>query len=221
MRRYILLFLAAGCAETAYYVPTDNVSAQGTSGQPAASYVMQATNGDRIAEVNVWSHDVHKTNDTSLMHATLEVRNVSNQPIRLDPTLLHAEAFAEHDVPMATPRLAGISPQGPAALTVPPRAARNFEVYFSSAPGVSPGDVKAFRLRWGLNAENQQFVQFTQFKREVPYYYWNDYYGYGYYGYGWYGGWPYWYNPYGGPGFVTVQQQAAVSRPVTVAPVVR
>jgi hypothetical protein len=224
MKRYIVLLLFAGCAEQAYYVPTDNVSATSPGGKPAASYVIQGENGGKAAEVNVWSRGVDKRNDASLLHATFEVRNTSDAPLKMDPSLISAEAFGSHDTPMQTPRLAGTSPSGPDAFTIPPHQARNIDVYFSTAPGIKPSDVKAFRMRWGLQLEGQQYVQFTQFKREVPeYYYYNDYYAYGGWG-SWYGpGWPYWYDPYfSSPGFVVVKQQnVASAQPTVVTPSTR
>jgi hypothetical protein len=196
MRRNLLsLALAAGalaaCAgsEPAAFRPTDRVVAEGRAGEPATAYdVRDPQSNEKLGEVNVWSDGAQKIDvqgqQRTAVYLGVRVKNLSQMPLAMDPRELRLEGIQAGSRALGDAALAGAAPQD---LLVPPQSVRDFQLTFLLAPGVNPGDVGAFNLRWALDAQGRRILQFTPFRQQQAR-------AYAYYGFA--PSWGYWYDPY-------------------------
>jgi hypothetical protein len=174
--------------------PAGNAVTTSPQGDPAAAYEVQHQ-GERMAEVQVWSKGVfkEKNDDPTYLHVGFEARNVGTRPVTLDPSLFSVDVFAP-DGKQVNGRLTTLSPADPEQLNVPPSSARDFEAIFALPRAIGPEDVNSFRVRWGLALEDgNRYVQFTQFTPDTTR---NSEYAYGYVfapAWGWYD--PFFHDP--------------------------
>src|SRR5690348_7559795 len=107
-----ILLLAGACAETASFQPTENVTAAGHGGQPAAGYdVGTPASGGAYVHVNVWSEGAHEANGQTQLAFGVEVRDLGHLPVQLDQRALELTAYDEHGRLLPTAQLVWFQPQ--------------------------------------------------------------------------------------------------------------
>jgi hypothetical protein len=172
------LVVGGACAEQAAFTPTENVSAVGHGGQPAAAYrIRDQPNGDPQVIVTVWSNGARESHGATLVDVTLSVRNTGAQAVSLRPDALALEAYANDGSPLPPGRIAvrpeDVAPERPDGLDprrfrVEPGHAQDIPVQFALPASEHPLDIGSLRLRWALEYDGgQRYVQFTEFAR-VP-----------------------------------------------------
>lgn len=161
--------LACG-ADRAAFRPSDNVTATGQQGQPAAAYqIKAAADANAHAEVRVWSRGAREGEQATTIALSVEVRNLGSQPVTLDQNSLELTAIANNGVAMVPPRLVALTEDTPGmGLTVAPASAATYELTFAMPQGVDPDHVGNLRLRWALLHDGgERYMQFTDFRRYV------------------------------------------------------
>ena len=199
-----ILLLAGACAETASFQPTENVTAAGHGGQPAAGYdVGTSASGGAYVHVNVWSEGAREAHGQTQLAFGVEVRDLGHLPVQLDQRALELTAYDEHGQLLPVAQLVWFQPQR-GSMVVAPGTADTYKVVFQLPGRYAPDHLGTLRLRWGLvRQDGQPYVQFSAFNRTPEYYGAVGYYypGWGYYDpfftdpffWGW--GPPYYYVP--------------------------
>jgi hypothetical protein len=166
-----ILLLLGACAETAAFEPTENVTATGHAGQPAAGYdIGKSSGGGPYVHVNVWSDGVGTTDGQTRLVLALEIRDTGTLPVQLDQRALRLEAFDKDGRQLSSPRLLRVhSPSG--SVSVAPGGAETVRVVYAMPIKISPDAIGSFRLRWSIvRQDGQRYVQFTEFRRAPDYY---------------------------------------------------
>lgn len=164
------MFLAAACgADQAKFRPTENVSATGTTGQPAAAYDVRS-DSRQLAHVKVWSRGAHEVQDgRTVVRLAAEVQNVGDQPISLARDQLRLAAFGEDGNRLPATHLVSVAPgTADGSLVVGPGQVATFDLQFATSTDIDPDRIEGMRLRWGLSYDDERrYLQFTEF-RQVP-----------------------------------------------------
>lgn len=163
----VVLLIGSACGDrTAAFRPTENVTARGHGGQPAAAYqVRHSPDADPHVHVNVWSRGAYRDGGRTYVDLTMSVRNTSDRPVRLAQDAFVLEAFADTGAPLPPPLLTRIDTDALGA-SVAPGAAGTFHLRFEAPRELEPSDIGGLRLRWGiLHDSGQRYVQFTEFQR--------------------------------------------------------
>jgi hypothetical protein len=194
------LLLFAGCATNrAYFEPTENARGRTMHGYREAMYQLSGPNG-AFGEAKVWSRGAYLHDDRTVIQVGFELHNTSGIPFEL-----RAADVILDPVRTDTAGITNIPPAENSDIVYASGAIGETAFHFVLPPGISPGNVRGFRVRWTVRSAQFAYTQNTPFMRE------RTYYGYGYYPYpyyGWYGGWacdpfnPFCYSP--GPGYVVV-----------------
>ncbi len=163
----LTLFIVAACGtDRAAFRPTDNVTAKGPGGQPAAAYdVRLGPDRDPQVQVNVWSRGAYEEDDRTIVRMSVEVRNTGNELVTLDPDALRLEAFRNSGALLPIAQLLQIAaPAG--VLAVAPGETATIQLAFAIQPEIDPDSIGSLRLRWGLRHDDgRRYVQFTDFRR--------------------------------------------------------
>ena len=168
--------LVGACAEQAAFTPTENVSAVGRGGQPAAAYrIRDGADSDPRVYVTVWSRGAREADGLTLVDVTVSIRNVGAQAVTLRPDALALEAYANDGGPLPMGQIAvgpgDVTPQrpngiDPAMFRVEPGHARDVPLQCALPSSVRPNDIGSLRLRWALEQDGgPSYVQFTEFAR--------------------------------------------------------
>lgn len=163
---FVVLAVAACGSTSAAFRPTDNVTASGPGGQPAASYeIRSGPDRDPHVHVNVWSTGAFVEDDRTFTHVSFEVRNTGDASVSIDPRELRLDAFVEDGGQLPSAILVEAMAPG-SSMLVPPREASTFRFVFQLPVVIDPDDIGSFRLRWELDHEDgERYVQFTDFRR--------------------------------------------------------
>ena len=165
--------IATACNQKAAFQPTESTAVTSPSGQPAASYEIRAEpDADPRIHVNVWSEGAVRDGDRTRVDLALEIRNTGDQPVTLERSQLALEAFNAAGAQLPPGQLVNITSEdrGP-ALTVAPGSAQTIKLRYELPRPVSPDQISALRLRWGVvQPGGQRYLQFTEFRRkpELP-----------------------------------------------------
>jgi hypothetical protein len=204
MRRFdparLLVALTAGAAISACatphadFRPTERVRGYTMEGFEEAFYDLP-TAGVSNSEVKVWSDGAEPTRTAEGVRTGIRVGftidNGGREPIEVASEALRLESL---QAAAALPRdLPAESVTGDT--TVQPGTSGTAEALFLLPRGVAPRDVQAFRVKWSVRSEGQEFTEFTPFVQDRPEYAYVPVYGY-YYPY-----WP-WSYPFYDPFFV-------------------
>jgi hypothetical protein len=190
-----IVLLVGACAETTSFQPTENVSAVGHGGQPAAGYdIGKSEGGAPYVHVNVWSAGTDASNGRTRLTFAFTIRDTGRLPVALDRNALQLKVYDTSGALLPQPVLVQL--QAPnAATAVGPNASHTIHAVFVMPLKVAPSNIGSIELRWGLiRQDGVRYTQFTQFQ-QTP-----DYYAYaptwGFYD-------PFFYNPWywWGPGY--------------------
>ena len=190
-----LVVVVGACAATTSFQPTENVSAVGHGGEPAAGYdIGKSAGGSPYVHVNVWSSSVDAANGRTRFTFAFTIRDTGNLPVQLDRNALQLKVYDSHGAVM--PQAVLVQLQAPAAaLATGPNTSHTIHAVFVMPLKVAPSNIGSIELRWGLiRQDGVRYTQFTQFQ-QTP-----DYYAYaptwGFYD-------PFFYNPWywWGPGY--------------------
>lgn len=188
-------FLVGACAETTTFQPTENLSAVGHGGQPAAGYdIGTSTTGAPYVHVNVWSVGASAANGRTKFTFAFTIRVTGSLPVWLDRNALQLKVYDTSGALLPTPVLAQLEAPS-AALAAAPNSSQTIHAVFVMPLKVAPSNIGSLELRWGLlRQDGVRYTQFTSFQ-QTP-----DYYAYapvwGFYD-------PFFYNPWywWGPGY--------------------
>lgn len=165
-----VLSLAACATDRAAFRPTDNVTASGHGGQPAAAYEVRREAGeDPSIQIHVWSRGAYLENDRTFARLAIEVRNTGEGSVTLEPGELRLEAYRNEGARLPPAQLVRtIAPGG--SVTVPPGEARTIQLVFAFPYAIAPDAIGSLRLRWALwDDDDRRYVQFTDFRRVREY----------------------------------------------------
>jgi len=201
-RLLIGVVLIAGCAAgTQYFEPPERVEGQTLHGHKVALYPLSGPSGT-FGEAKVWSSGAHRTGeDRTVVRVGFEIHNTSATPIELRTNELRLDVLPQTGEPIKDLRAAEQS-----ARVIAPGGIGDAGVEFELPAGMSPRDVGALRLHWGVHNGPQSYVQRTPFVEEMRSAYPPAYAGTGYpcwpqgpydcvYGYGYGYGHRYYYDP--------------------------
>lgn len=182
-----ILLLAGACAETTSFEPTENVSATGHQGQPAAGYnIGRSATGAPYVHVNVWSDTANLADGHTNFTLSFEIRDTGRMPVSLDQNALALEVFDTNGRQLPTARVAQLQAPG-GTITVQPNSATTIRVVFVLPARVAPDNIATMRLRWGIiRADGLRYTQFTAFQQTPQYAYYPSW---GYYD-------PFFYSPW-------------------------
>jgi hypothetical protein len=200
MRRLLLigsaLVLVAGCATNrAFFEPTENAHGRTMHGYREAMYQLSGPNG-AFGEAKVWSRGAYRHEDRTVIQVAFELHNTGAIPFELRAGDVLLDPVRAGDV-----AIANLPPAENSDIVYASGAIGEAQFHFVLPPGVSPGDVHGFRVRWTVRSAQFAYSQNTPFMRE------RTYAGYAYYPYPYYGWWcdpfdPFCYSP--APGYVVV-----------------
>lgn len=165
-----ILLLVGACAETASFEPTENVSATGHQGQPAAGYdIGRSASGAPYVHVNVWSAGAEGSDGRTNFTFAFEIRDTGSQPVQIDQRALSLQVFDDNGAQLPNARLAQLEAPN-SNLTIAPGTAATIHAVFVLPTRIAPENVASMRLRWGVvRQDGLRYTQFTEF-RQIPAY---------------------------------------------------
>ncbi|MFO7177379.1 MAG: hypothetical protein DIU78_001655 [Pseudomonadota bacterium] len=169
----------SACATRQAFLPAEHVTGMTPHGYLAAEYEIEDRNGN-LGEAKVWSHGAYRTevrgDPNTVVHVGFALENSTPAPLRLVPEQLYLDS--------ATLDGSVIGPLRPVEIrgnpSVPAGRDAQVEAIFVMPEGVSPNDVRAFRVAWTIANGESRYIQRTPFlqavRERVPRYYYSPYY---------------------------------------------
>jgi hypothetical protein len=157
------LLVLYGCAAgRQYFEPAERVQGQTVQGDKVAIYPLTAA-GSQFGEAKLWSHGAYQTADgRNMVHVGIEIHNTGAAPIELRPSELRLDVMDDDRGPQL-----GLTPSATDARVVANGAIADVNLEFALPAGISPREVTALRLHWGVHAGDKTYVQRTPFVEET------------------------------------------------------
>lgn len=162
----LAILIAAGCHDRAVFEPT-NPTTRGHAGQPAASYdIRHRPEAEPEVTVNVWSRGASEEDDRTFVDLVLEIRNTGDQTVSVAVDELRLDAFGTSGQQLPPAQLVRTTTSAQ-SVAIPPGEASTVELRFAMSGPVDPDRIASMRLRWAIDHQAGQYVQFTEFQ-QVP-----------------------------------------------------
>lgn len=149
----------AGCAASRqYFEPSERISGQTENGYTQALYPLSGPRG-AFGEASLWSRGAYRTQDgRTVVQIGFALHNTGASPIVLRGDELRIGTMRTDDA-----LLSELPAADPADLTVAGQSLGETQYHFVLPPGVEPGEVRAFRLRWTVAGQQATYRQRTVF----------------------------------------------------------
>jgi hypothetical protein len=166
-----VIVAAAGCASSRqYYQPTEAAGGTTMEGYQVASYDLTGPQG-ALGEAKLYSpgaqYGESPTGKQTVIDVAVEVENTGSVPASIDGRDIILES-----VQLKKGMLKDVRPTDTSGdRTIPPDQVGTLHAYYVLPEGISPGDVKAFRVRWSVRADGLRYTEFTPFAQTPEYAY--------------------------------------------------
>ncbi len=159
----LLGVVAASCATSEEFIPTEHATGISPQGYTAADYEMVAK-GEHLGDAMVWSDGAYRSRvdgRPTVVHVGFRVENDTDQPIQVDPSDIRIHVQSKgRTIRRSKPDYVEGS------RTIEPGKDGNLSLYFVMPDGVSPRDVDGFRVEWSARAGDLVYNQRTPFMEQ-------------------------------------------------------